>query len=174
MLRTTSQRLIKFVLPVTLSLLMLITVVYPGQAQQIGKIEIEPKTQTDVLLRVLKRNYRMWKRQEITNYRFTFNWNCFCLRDYVRPVAITVRDRSITDIQFVDNEQSIDIATQDRYYTIDALFEWLKEEIMKDPDRVLITYDKRYHFPTMAAFDYDGNLIDEEMQFNIRDFEALQ
>ena len=62
----------------------------------------EPQEKSPLELNRLKWNDNKWN-----NYQFQFEWQCFCLPDYVTPVLVTVSRGVISKVVYVQTDQPL-------------------------------------------------------------------
>ncbi len=122
----------------------------------------------------LRRNFRLWRRQGISNYRYTFSNGCFCIPEARGPVVIEVRDgvtTSITDAKTgepVSNEEFFQ-----SFNTIPKLFLTIRDAIARRADRIDVEYDRTLGFPTNIAIDFSFQIADEELFITVENLEVL-
>lgn len=114
-----------------------------------------------------------WESRNVDDYRYAFNWNCFCIVDYVRQVNITVRGGKIVDVAHADDGSVVDPERWNDYRTIDQLFDFVTDAYDRDAFSVNVKYDRSYGYPTEVYVDYQSNVADEEKGFRIENFELL-
>lgn len=114
-----------------------------------------------------------WASKGSRDYRFRFQWNCFCA--FRGPVQITVRAGKIDAIQSLADRDGGAVPREqfERYKTIDQLFELIAQAYEKRAVSIRATYDETRGFPQSAYIDYDRRIADEEMGFEVKDFEPL-
>lgn len=126
-------------------------------------------------LEQLQINRRKWQSKEIKNYKFHFNWICFCgLRG--RPFIITVRDGKVEDVRYAEGEQRpIEPEHLERFKTtVDELFDLVQQAIKRKAYRINVSYDPELGYPKLAFIDYHRNIVDEELGFRIENFVVNQ
>lgn len=121
----------------------------------------------------LEANRKKWEGAGIAHYQFVFNWSCFCITDYVRPVRITVRGGKIEQITYADDGQAVPADRYEDYRTIDQLFDFLDEPRARSAARLDAEYNPKYGYPLNAYVDYDERMADEEKGFLITEFDVI-
>jgi len=96
-------------LPIIISagLLLCLGLSLPVMSQPSIEIAQSPASK-NLNLRRLQFNRNLWNRQNISNYRYTFNNNCFCIPEARGPVVIEVRYGQTTSITSVATGQPVD------------------------------------------------------------------
>ncbi|MBD2355028.1 hypothetical protein H6G41_10400 [Tolypothrix sp. FACHB-123] len=125
--------------------------------------------------RKLQFNRRLWEKQNIVNYRYTFSNGCFCIPDARGPVVIEVRNgktRSITSVETglrVTNPEYFE-----NYNTIPKLFNVIQDAIARQAFSLDVNYSARYGYPTQINIDYNAQIADEELYLTIENFQVLR
>ncbi|BAY65157.1 hypothetical protein NIES22_52600 [Calothrix brevissima NIES-22] len=139
-------------------------------------IEIaQSPVRTNLNQRKLQFNRRLWEKQNILNYRYTFSNGCFCIPDARGPVVIEVRNgktRSITSVETglrVTNPEYFE-----NYNTIPKLFNVIQDAIARQAFSLDVNYSARYGYPTQINIDYNAQIADEELYLTIENFQVLR
>lgn len=112
-------------------------------------------------------NRDKWEHEGSPSYEYEFNWVCFCPREYVARVLITVEDGEIVHILDVEKQTPLNPEEFGRYKTIDGLFDFVEGAIQSDADNVGATYNESLGYPESCYVDYDRGTADEEMGFSV-------
>ena len=120
--------------------------------------------------RELKRNRDLWAAQKITNYRYTFQMICFCKEDVVKPVVVEVRGGAHASITRAGGQTE----QVEGYYTLENLFDVVQAAIDKKVDKLSVTYDKQYGYPTSIKIDPKLNTTDDETSYIVSNFEVIK
>jgi hypothetical protein len=113
-----------------------------------------------------------WQAQNLNNYRFQFQWECFCPAGYHQPVWVTVRQGEITSVEAVDPHFETDLPDKDEYRTINELFDLIRDGVEEDAHEIRVAYNDLKGYPISAYIDYEINIEDEEQGFDILKFET--
>jgi hypothetical protein len=145
-------------------------------AQAEGLSGVKPKIRARIKAKARRANryLQRWNTQSIRDYSFEFQWICFCIDDYRRPVIITVREGVITDVRVKDTGEAVDPANWERYHTIPGLFRLISDAADQGADRINVTYDAALFYPLTGYIDYSFNTIDEEMSFKVDNLVLLR
>lgn len=120
----------------------------------------------------------LWKAQNLRNYDFTLQRNCFCPEDIRGPVNIQVRNGAAVNITYADSGANVTGGKFDHADTIDKLFTILKDaytgrnEFSQKADSVNVTYDARLGYPTDFFIDVSQTIADEEQGYTVTNFAA--
>ena len=98
---------------------------------------------------------------------YTTQQNSFSLPDFVRPMNITESNGQITSATYADTGEPVPDNVRQSLKTVDERFEQLKDAYENGADRVDVTYDSQFGFPTSAFIDRDFRIADEEFGFTI-------
>jgi hypothetical protein len=114
-----------------------------------------------------------WQEQRIADYRYTLQVSCFCIREMVRPVLIEVQDNELASVSYADDGAAADPVLFERFDSVQKLFAIIEDAAAQDPVRLDVTYDETYGVPLSVSYDIDERIADEELSFEVSDFEAL-
>ncbi|MBX9258737.1 hypothetical protein H1Q63_33260 [Desmonostoc muscorum CCALA 125] len=120
-------------------------------------------------------NRRLWEKQNISNYRYTFSNGCFCIPDARGPVIIEVRNgkkpliTSVATGQPVENPEFFD-----KYNTIPKLFNVIQDAINRQASSLDVNYNPKLGYPTQINVDYNAQIADEEIYLTIENFEEIK
>ena len=125
----------------------------------------------------LSRNQTKWQDADISHYRFELNVGCFCAFRSQMPATVEVKDGEIVSIIGADGNP-IDVSDPLneyvlRFATIDRLFAELESDAFKEADKITVTYDPTYGFPSEVSIDFIELAIDDELYLSVSDFEPL-
>jgi hypothetical protein len=115
-----------------------------------------------------------WQDANISHYRYELGISCFCIFAQDMPLVIEVKDGQVVSMEYKSGKE-IDPALLpefQRYNTIDKVFAEL-EKAKGEAERVEVTYDERYGFPTQITIDQAVQAADDELYLTISNFEAL-
>lgn len=115
-----------------------------------------------------------WQDANISHYRYELGIGCFCIFSADMPLVIEVQDGKVVSMEY-KNGKEIDAASLEifqKYETIDKIFAEL-EKAQSEAERVEVTYDDKYGFPTQATIDQAQMAADDELYLTISNFQAL-
>ena len=125
----------------------------------------------------LSRNQQKWQDADITHYRFTLNIGCFCAFRSQMPATVEVQNGEVVSIIGADGEA---ISTIDpineyvlSYATIDRIFAELDSDSVREADKLTVTYEPTYGFPSEIYIDFIERAIDDELSITVSAFEPL-
>jgi len=111
---------------------------------------------------------RRWQQAGLSDYTFDLHRTCFCTPQKIR---IRVAADTIESATHVDSGQPVEPDPGIALYTIDELFDWLIGELREEPATTRVWYDPVYHFPAELYVDHRGNIVDDEVWIEIRNFQ---
>jgi hypothetical protein len=115
-----------------------------------------------------------WQDASISHYRYELAISCFCIFSQDMPLVIEVKDGQVVSLEYKSGKE-IDPALLgqfQRYDTIDKVFAEL-EKAQSDAEKVEVTYDEKYGFPTQITIDQAQMAADDELYLTISNFEVL-
>jgi hypothetical protein len=126
----------------------------------------------------LARNHEKWNAANVTGYRMNLFIGCFCGFTDKMPLTVEVRKGEVVSMTYADGTpvSASDMNREffDRFATIDRLFADIETGQTSKADKVEITYDPTYGFPSQVNVDAIQNAVDDEYSVQISNFEALQ
>ncbi len=118
----------------------------------------------------LKTNQRLWNRQNISNYRYTFSRSCFCTAEARGPVIIEVRNGRTTSVTSVATGP-VNPEFFQKYDTVPRLFDVIRDAIAKKADSLDVKYNSTLGYPTQINIDYKSQIADEEEYLTIENLQ---
>ncbi len=143
-------------------LFVLLAVLLTGCASLVGQASGEKSAQ------------EKWQDANIFHYRYELGISCFCVFAPDMPLVVEVKDGQVVSMEFKSGKE-IDPALLpefQRYGTIDKVFAEL-EKAQSEAERVEVTYDEKYGFPTQITIDRAVQAADDELYLTISNFEVL-
>lgn len=101
-------------------------------------------------------------------YRMTLQRSCFCPPDWRGPFRVTVRDGAVVEATY--EGEPIDV---ERVITAEALISLLRDAYTEGAERVDAAYDPEFGYPTQLYIDYSAQIADEEVGYEVSQFEPL-
>ena len=126
----------------------------------------------------LTRNQKQWQAANVRNYRFQLMVGCYCPMTAMMPITVDVRDGtvvSLTDsngVVVAPNDQGSDFFRQ--YTTIDSIYAELTSTRFSAADKLTITYDPTYGFPSAVSADFIEMAVDDELYLGVTGFTPLE
>ena len=122
----------------------------------------------------LDENRALWDAAAITDYSMRFQRLClFCAVDFLIPVRITVRDDTIDTVTDLDTGAAVAEITEGTFLTIDELFDFIQDAIDQNASEIDVRYDEVLGYPTDVNIDLSRSFINDDAQFEIREFQEL-
>jgi len=116
---------------------------------------------------------RAWENSRPHSYAFTYRDQCMCEGGFLW-VRIWVDTDTLARAELLPaQDPGTRRSSAFRRPTVDSLFAWLADAYARNADRIDAQYDSRYHFPSHAAIDWRMNIIDDEFDFEVRDFTPI-
>jgi hypothetical protein len=122
-------------------------------------------------------NLKKWQDADVAHYQFDLFIGCFCPFRSVMPLTIEVENGEVVSITQADG---VFVTAADPSYelfisvaTVEGLFAQLDSSQNGDADEVLVTYDATYGFPTSISIDQIKEAVDDEISYQVENFEVL-
>ena len=133
---------------------------------------------TSSVPRELTDNEQLWGDQELENYDFTLERQCFCPEDWRGPVNIEVRNGTAVSVTYLSDGSVVTEGKFDDVDTIDKLFILLnnayagKGDFKQKADSVDVTYDEQMGYPVTLYIDVSQQMADEEQGYTVTNLVA--
>jgi hypothetical protein len=96
----------------------------------------------------LKAKQQRWEAAAITDYRFDFQQQCFCVPEQLQPVTIEVRNGHVARVVSRETGQDVVAVAGLRWYTVPDLFRVIAEAQQQGVTPLVVRYDSRIGYPT--------------------------
>ncbi len=114
------------------------------------------------------KNRARWERSGITNYAYEMAWQCFCPPWFTALVNVVVVQGQVAALELVDSAMGPMIQAQERYVTIDGLFDFLQDALDRDAFQIRAEYGSELGYPREVFVDYSELMVDEELGFIVK------
>jgi len=125
----------------------------------------------------LSRNQSKWQDANISHYRFELTVGCFCPFRSQMPMIVEVQNGEIVSMIDVNGQA---VSTDDpmsefivKYATIDRLFSELESDSVQKADKLTVSYDPTYGYPSEISIDFIELAADDELYLAASAFEQL-
>jgi len=122
-------------------------------------------------------NLSKWQDAGVNHYSFELGIGCFCPYGDVLPATVEVKDGEIVSMVSVKGEEILlgEMFYEDfaRYGTIEKIFEATKSAL-DSADKIEVTYDSEYGFPSAVSIDYIELAMDDELSLYVNNFKVLE
>lgn len=123
------------------------------------------------------KNLTKWQNAKVTHYRYNLFIGCFCAFTEEMPVTIEVNNGEIVSITSIKgnviNPDDVPYESVKYYADMSQLFDQLKDSL-DQADKVEVTYDPTYGFPTSIAIDQIKQAMDDELYITVDNFKILE
>jgi hypothetical protein len=110
---------------------------------------------------------RLWRERGPDSYAYVFTPVCFCPH---QPRRVTVLDGEVAAVEPVPLAEPAPEPLEG--YTIDELFDRIRQELARDPDAHRLEFHPTLGYPRDAWFDYEKEAVDEEWGFTVTELTA--
>lgn len=123
------------------------------------------------LLDTLRRGMERWEEADLQNYQYSYtrSENDEQGNTLSREVAVSVGDGAVQAVTINDREESP--SEEDRYFTIEEIFDLLEEAIRADTDRFQMRLHSELGYPGTVLVDTKGNEPGDELLIEMETFE---
>lgn len=125
----------------------------------------------------LSRNQQKWQDANVDHYSFQLSVTCFCPVSGIMPMTVEVKDGEVVSIVDVNGNafSSTDPLNEliQKYATIDRIFAELATDPVQNAEKLEVTYDPTYGFPTEVTIDFVEQIADDELYLSLSGFEPL-
>lgn len=118
-------------------------------------------------LHELSANRARWSEVGPDAYGYAIRRLCFCGGPVLVPVRVTVLEDGTVERVFVETGEEVPEELQDLFPTVDGLFDVLMDAFDRDAHSVDVTYDPSSGAPLDIFIDYEENVSDEELGFEV-------
>ncbi len=115
----------------------------------------------------------LWEAIGVTDYAMRFQRICFCSSSLLIPVRLTIRGDTLVEVFDLETQQPIDSFEPGMFLTVDELFDFVQDAINVDAPRISVRYDAQLGHPTDIDVDLSRQRFDDDMRFEVRDFDPL-
>jgi len=126
----------------------------------------------------LTRNQKKWRATNVRNYRFQLMVGCYCPMTAMMPITVDVRDGTVVAMT---DANGVAVSAADpgsefflKYTTIDGIYAELTSTRFSDADKLTITYDPTYGFPSAVSADFIEMAVDDELYLGVTGFTPLE
>jgi hypothetical protein len=95
-----------------------------------------------------------WEEGGNSSYAFTAERSCFCTEEGRGPVRITVVNGTITSVLMTASGASVN---PESWFTIDGLFDLIREQMETLPSRLEVEYHGTLGYPTKVTYGTPEN-----------------
>ena len=131
----------------------------------------EPNKPVSPIQDTLDKHLAQWKKADIHSYRYVFQRSCFCMREFTKPVLITVDNDVVVEAKFADSKENLPNRLKDNRQPINYLFAKIQDAIDRKAHSINVKYNEQYGFPTSISVDYDQRMADEELYLKASNFQ---
>jgi hypothetical protein len=118
----------------------------------------------ELLAQELRAAETRWAAKDLSSYRFTLTYSCFC--PWTDPMTVAVVDDQVVSVTMngegVSNAGGLPLL-------VESAFEQVRSSL--DAHEIEAAFDPEFGFPSRVVADPVENAVDEEFSFQITDFE---
>ena len=111
----------------------------------------------------------IWKRAPLRSYEYTFHYGAFVI--YTECKSQTLWTRVINGVVMRTTGCP---ALRSSYSSVPMLFQFLRETLATQPDRIEVTFDETIGYPVSVFVDPKADVTDDEFHFEVTDFKVLK
>ena len=106
-----------------------------------------------------------WSARGPANYRYQFQYLCFCPASLVTPVEIQVREGRVMAVLDPSTGRPAPAAPGRPTPTVEELFAVVQQALDRDVDWMDVQYDPVLGYPAVIRIDPDTRMADEEQSY---------
>lgn len=106
----------------------------------------------------------IWAIEGGDDYDLTFNWQCFCVVEFVERVDLEIRSNVVSSGAVTDSGDALSTERLAAYQTVAELFEFIQDAIDRDAAEIRVSYAAE-GYPDEVWIDYEEQMADEERGF---------
>ena len=95
-----------------------------------------------------------WESASLTSYVFTAERSCFCTETGRGPVRVTVQNNAVTSVVMISTGAAVETEI---WFTIDGLFDLIREQLQVLPSRLDAKFDPTLGYPTEVTYGTPEN-----------------
>lgn len=118
-------------------------------------------------LRDLEENRARWVGLDMDDYEYVVARRCFCPPAWLGPVRVRVVDGVVESRTYVESSDSVPGQIADAFPRVEGIFDALADAYARDAFRVDVTYDPGTGVPVDVFIDYQQNVADEELGYEV-------
>ena len=115
----------------------------------------------------------LWEQQQLHNYQFVVQQQCFCLRDYTRPMQVTVNNNKIVSAVFIDDQLPVGADILKDLRSIDQWFRYLDAQKGNAYHQFSVQYHATQGYPTKIIIDKDERIADDTLDVTLSNLKPL-
>ncbi len=100
---------------------------------------------------------------------YTRQQSCFCLYDVVRPMNVTEQNGEIIAANYADTGEAVPENIRENLASVSDIFDRLYNAYQSNAERIDVSYDPDYGYPSSVYIDQSSMIADEEMSYRISD-----
>lgn len=139
------------------------------------------QSEFDKRIKSLEDSQAKWAATKVPTYSYEYRQACFCV--FTAEVTVVVDGNSVIHVLDPETEEPITVeidgetvnildAYPEMFYTIDALFDELKDTA-KEADEMDMAFDADYGYPSEVFIDYYKNAIDDEISYRLKNLKLI-
>jgi len=119
------------------------------------------------LQRDLDQAMARWARSGPEAYQMDYQRTCFCIREAVQPVEITVRRGTVESRRYLESGRPVPEELAELFPPVPQLFAVIREAILDRATEIRVAYDTTFGYPTEIYIDWRAEIADEEVGHRI-------
>jgi len=117
-------------------------------------------------------NLQRWQQAGWQDYDISYQRQCFCLPEHLRPLRVELRRGKITNAVYADDGSALDPEINYWLKSVDDWFELISEAILLPAAEIQVSYDEKLGFPVSIFIDYHKRIADDEIM--VRDIHVIK
>ncbi|HUP19228.1 MAG TPA: DUF6174 domain-containing protein [Gemmatimonadota bacterium] len=113
---------------------------------------------------------RRWAAQGSADYTLTVRRSCFCGQEAIGPALLRVAGGDVVSRIYTETGDPVPEAWARLFPDVEGLFDVVEDAIERNADRIDVTYDPRFGYPSEVFIDYEERVADEELGLTVLGF----
>jgi hypothetical protein len=126
----------------------------------------------DRALDLLERSRSRWSDRAPGRYGFVLERFCFCPLEAIGPVQVIVEHGVVISRTYVESGLPVPEQWRPLFPAMEGVFAVVRDALVRDADKVEVSYDGQLGYPLIASIDYVRNAVDDELELRVRSFET--
>lgn len=114
-----------------------------------------------------------WAGNGFGHYRYVLRQECYCPREALRPVVVTVSAGEVTALALEEGGGDIADSVAENVRAITGWFDYIEEWRRRSPARLEVSHDRDTGMPTRIFIDRHEKMADDEITWHLRDLKPL-
>ena len=131
-------------------------------------------SEPDQLQKDLNQNREAWESLGLQNYQLIQRKTCFCGPPANRFTRLEIRDGELVAATDVETGEPVPEDRRIEFRSVGTLFDLIQDAIDRNAASLIVGYHRELGYPTEVFIDYQANVADEELGYEITQLTTFQ